>query len=411
MRKLLFIILVSSLLLSLGFVGNGIVPAVKAAPSIYQGNLVLNGNNVTTITGTFDINGSIILEGNATLILKNAMMYFEQTNQYEYNMTLRNPTNGNPRLQSVNSTITSTSNYWFEVMLNQNSTAIFTDSTDTAYFDAYDSATASVSNSTIAFLAAGGSAVVSVVNSNIDYTLGAWGGSPDVSVSNSTIAHLDIDFLSVNCTFANVAPGTLTFWNSRLNSSMSIASQGYAPNVTITNTGVNVWQFAFEETTNAVIVDSQLGYLQSYNHSNVWLINSTVVSQPQFSAQGKVYVSWYLDVHVDDSIGNSVPSANVTATYPNATVAKLTGADGLARLTLMEKMINATGDYPVGNYTVEASYLTFSNSTTVNMTSNKQTELTLGLVIPEFTSFLILPFVTIATLLTVMICRRKHLQT
>jgi len=42
-----------------------------------------------------------------------------------------------------------------------------------------------------------------------------------------------------------------------------------------------------------------------------------------------------------------------------------------ARFTLMEKMINATGEYPVGNYTVEATYLTHSNVTTVNMTGNQ----------------------------------------
>ena len=80
----------------------------------------------------------------------------------------------------------------------------------------------------------------------------------------------------------------------------------------------------------------------------------------------------------------------------------------LARLTLLEKMMNATGAYPVGNYTVEAAYLTYSNGTTVNITGNKQIALTLaGLVIPEFPSFLILASFMTAALLTVAVCKRK----
>jgi len=120
----------------------------------------------------------------------------------------------------------------------------------------------------------------------------------------------------------------------------------------------------------------------------------------------RVYVYWYLGVHVVDSINQDVPSANVTATYPNATVveSKLADANGWARLTLMEKMMNATGDYPVGNYTVEATYEIYSDATTVNMTENQQFTLTLAdFVIPEFPSFLILPLFMIATLLAVIV--------
>lgn len=49
-------------------------PIVGASSDgVYQGNLILNGNNVTLIEGRFDINGSIIVEENATLILRNAV--------------------------------------------------------------------------------------------------------------------------------------------------------------------------------------------------------------------------------------------------------------------------------------------------------------------------------------------------
>ena len=78
----------------------------------------------------------------------------------------------------------------------------------------------------------------------------------------------------------------------------------------------------------------------------------------------------------------------------------------------MEKMMNATGEYPVGNYTVEATYDIYSDQTTANMTENQQITLTLEeFVIPEFPSFLILPIFIITTLLTVIFYRRRQTTT
>jgi hypothetical protein len=379
---------------------------IRYCATIFQGDLILTDNDVYTIEGRFDINGSIMVTENATLILKNAVINFTQIANYQFNMSLRNPVNGNPRLQSENSTITS--DYWFQVILYGNSSATFVDSTDTSYLAVYDSATASVSNSTIKLLFAAGSPVVSLFNSTISYGMVVVGGSPDVSVSNSTIESLTIQAVSVNCTFADIVPGSFAYWNSILNSSMVIAAEGYAPNVTLMNTNINGWQLDFEGSTNATIIDSQLRHLFSYEYSNVWLINST--ASLFFFMKGKVYVLWYADVHVIDSIGNDVPSANLTATYPNTTLAEsvLTDVSGWARLTLMEKMMNATGEYPVGNYTLTATYETYSNQTEVNMTGNQVVTLRLeDFVVPEFSSILILPMLITTALLAFVIRRRK----
>jgi len=142
---------------------------------------------------------------------------------------------------------------------------------------------------------------------------------------------------------------------------------------------------------------------RSYEDSEIWLVNSTC-STYNINDQSKVHISWYLDVHVVDSNGIDVPLANVTATYPNATLAdsKLTDANGWARLTLMEKIINATGTYPVGNYTITAEYDTYQEQQSVEMTENKQ------IVIPEFPSLIILPLFMIITLLAVIVYRRKY---
>jgi hypothetical protein len=109
-----------------------------------------------------------------------------------------------------------------------------------------------------------------------------------------------------------------------------------------------------------------------------------------------------------------VKAANITAIYPNATMAgwKLTDEKGGARLTLMEKVMNSTGDYPVGNYTVEAKYASYSNETTMNMTQNWQVALSLAdLVIPEFPSIQATMFFILLTLLTVIICKKKGVKT
>jgi len=93
-----------------------------------------------------------------------------------------------------------------------------------------------------------------------------------------------------------------------------------------------------------------------------------------------------------------------------ATVAesKLTDANGWTRLTLVEKMINATDSYPIGNYTTTAKYEVHTGQKSVNMTGNKEITISLPFIIPEFPSLIILPLFMIATLLAIIVYRRKH---
>jgi hypothetical protein len=80
--------------------------ALSTNSVIHQGNLVISGNNLTVLEGRFDINGSIIVEQNATLFLRDAILNFTQKGR-NHNITLRNPAAGNPRLIAYNSTLTS----------------------------------------------------------------------------------------------------------------------------------------------------------------------------------------------------------------------------------------------------------------------------------------------------------------
>ena len=410
MKRLASVMLVLFLMLSILILWKPDVPSANAASSIYQGNLILTGNNVTTIQGRFDINGSIIVRGNATLILKNAVVNFTQKAYYEYNMTFENPVNGNPRLLCDNSTLTSSG--WFQILFWQNSSATISKSTvHPALLTLEDSAFAALANSSITSVITYNAARSSVVNSDIISRLDIY-DSANVVVTNTTIKILFINGYNVNCSLVNVRPGFYSFWDFQTNSSLKIGSGGYAPNVSLTNTTVNYWSFLFASTANATISDSIFDGLWAYSDSTIRLVNTTV-SAFQFWSTGKVYVSWYLDVHAIDSTGQNVPSANVTATFPNATVAerKTANSTGWARLTLTEKMVNNTGQYPVGNYSVKAEYGTYSNNISANMTGSKETTIQLSLlVIPEFLVLHALLLIVTMTLVSALFFRRKRFK-
>jgi len=482
LKRFKLVVCALSLLLSLISVRGLNISHVKAAPAIIQGDLSLDGNNVTTIEGTFNINGSIYVEDNATLILRNAIVNFTQTSQYRYGMFFQNPANGNPRLQSENTTITS--NLAFPILFYENSSAdAFELNSPIGDLEAIDSSSMLILNSTIKELSCQDHSIVNVSNSEI--ILCEAMANSSVSISNCEISSLklyesstvtisdssintwlEIQSSSVNCSLVDLAKGFTSSWNYLLNCSVVIGAGGFASNLTVKDTTISKWYFIFRGSSNATIYNSHLVYLgcnsyatvdvmnsniqgvyahqssnvnisnstlnfinsygtcrvnildinmstlQSRDSSRLWLVNSTSDTY-YVEDQSEVYVSWYLDVNVTDSIDQNVPSANVTAYYPNATIAesKLTGVNGWTRLTLLEKMMNATGDYPTGNYTVEATYDIYSNETTVNMTGNQQATLTLeSFIIPEFSSLIILPLFMTLTLLAAFLYNRKRFQ-
>lgn len=78
---------------------------VVSKSPVYLGDLYLSDNDVYVIEGVFNINGSIIVEENATLILENALLNFTQTAHGQFNMTFQNPKDGNPKLIVENASI------------------------------------------------------------------------------------------------------------------------------------------------------------------------------------------------------------------------------------------------------------------------------------------------------------------
>jgi len=341
---------------------------------IYQGDLILDDNDVYTIEGEFNINGSIIVKENATLILRNAVINFTQTSDWQYIMSFGNPLNGNPRLKATNTTITSTHKYRVNLAkytyVNV-SDSKFVGSLPLAYCWLWVSCTAYFHNLTVHGMSTTSSSDIFLSKSSIG-TLNVYSGSVSVYDSNIDGANTYGDgiILMDKCTIYALQT--------------SDQSQQYISNSTITR-------------------------ISAHKETLVWLVNSTFTEHYLYN-QSRVFVFWYLNVHVIDKLSQDVPSANVTAAYPNATVAesRLTDLNGWARLTLMEKMLNATGEYPIGNYTVTATYGTYSNQTEVNMTGNQVVTLRLkDFVIPEFSSILILPMLMTTVLLAFVIRKRK----
>jgi len=447
MRRFVCVVLVLSLFVAPVFVQKGSVPIVKASSSIYQGDLILTGNNVTTIEGRFDINGSIIVEENATLILRNAILNFTQTSHWQFEMTFQHPAYGNPRLVVENSTITANDLYMYVDFYGNTSIEADESSFANGVFACLlADSMMSVTNSNIDRLITFGSSTVESLNSTYSwintygYTSGSFSNcTTDIliaeegsvlTMTDCTVNHAFFIPSSANYSVINHKPGFVDSWNFLQNCSVVAAPTGLAPNVTLTGTWIYGWGFSSRGNSNYTIFNSLLYALDSHDFSTahvynstiswrlwssdsscVWLLNSTS-STFAIEEASRIYVCWYLDVHVVDSIGQNVPSATVTATYPNATIAdwRLTDASGWTRLTLMQKMMNATGEYVIANYFVEATYESHSNSTeTMMMTGNKQITIPLPFIIPEFPSFLILPLFMIATLLAIIVYKRKHI--
>ena len=397
------------------------------APPTYQGDLILSGNNVTVIDGDFNFNGSIMVEENATLILRNGVVNFTQTRDRQFNVTLRNPLNGNPRLTASNMALAS--KHELPLYLKQNSMADISDSVlqKTSTFQ-HDNSIMNVHNSTIEYtLWSYVSSTINVLNSTIGSTMTY--DSSALSFSNSTVGSLNIAPYSVNCTISKLKPGLFSHWNFISNCTVDILPAGTVPNVTLIDTIVSSWRFGFYGASTATVADSTIGdfsafgttFLRVYDSSImsglyarhnavILLINSTYHYISGIDDSATVRIAWHVNVHVVDSNADDVPSANVTVSYQNATLAEseMTGLDGWAKLALVERMMNDTGEYPTGNCTIKATYEDHLNSTTVNVTENMQIILSLPFVVPEFPSLLVLPLCMLTILVAALVYRRKH---
>ncbi|MCD6590689.1 MAG: right-handed parallel beta-helix repeat-containing protein [Candidatus Aenigmarchaeota archaeon] len=114
------------------------------------------------------------------------------------------------------------------------------------------------------------------------------------------------------------------------------------------------------------------------HESNIYLINVTFDKSYVRSYEGWVspvlWVKWYLDVVVKDGEGNYVSGATVEIndTFQNTVYSGVTNSTGsIERQILTEFNQTSSGKNYYTNYTINASKYIFSNSSDVNLTTNK----------------------------------------
>ena len=434
---------------------------------IASGDLVLSGNDVYTITGNYYMNGSIIVTENATLVIEDARLTFMQTANFQFNITLRDAAGGNPRL-IVDSATIDTNTRFFKIELYENSTAQINRKQPAPNCPInlilHDSSSADVSESTFSEISLYNHASLHLVSSyvsllrvidesyaNVDgatiYHLHAANGAK-FEASDSTITYaLGIQSSKTQCNIQGITPGLIAYWNFLENCSVVVGSGGFAPNVTLSNVQVNGWSFSFADAVDTIISDSHLlsleasgssavcayrvyvesvsvsgysrvnatdsiaGGVSLYGSSVLWAENSTATTT-YIQGQSILYVNWYLDVHVVDSLGQDVPDANVTVVCFDGTEAAKgkTNMTGWVRLTVLSNIINATGEFPQWPHNVSAVYETHENSTIVNVNGNRQATVMLSdFVIPEFPTVLLMIMVLVtASSITALLCKSKN---
>ncbi|MEM0357380.1 MAG: hypothetical protein QXL77_03280 [Candidatus Bathyarchaeia archaeon] len=456
-----------------GYADNGSLTPIGFWPftgwchiKIASGDLVLSDNDVYTITGNYYMDGSIIVTENATLVIENARLTFMQTAPFQFNITLRDAAGGSPRLVIDNATI-DTCNRHFGIVFYENSTVQINRtqpvSSSPIYLLLYNSSSADVSESTLTeislynlaslhlfssgltLLRAVDESHVIVENTNIYYLYAANGA--EVEVSDSTIADiLSVQSSKTQCNIQGIEPELVAYWNFLENCSVVIGAGGYAPNVSLSNVQVYGWSFSFADAVDTIICDSRLCSLEVSGSSAVyayrvyaqrvdisgfsrvnatdsvvdavylhgssvlWAENSTATMKVQVYGQSVLYVNWYLDVHVVDSLWQDVPNANVTVVCADGTETARgqTNATGWVKLTVLSSIINATGEYPQGPHNITASYETYSNTTTINVTRNMQTTVVLtDFIIPESPTVLPLIVTLVAVSLAVVVFRKR----
>jgi hypothetical protein len=283
-----------------------------------------------------------------------------------------------------------------------------------------------VNGSQMQILACVHSANVTLLDSRVTNNI-LTNGNSNFKAQGSEIALMRINSGTINCSIDGLLPGFFALWSFEDWCSVETATGSQLPSVTLLECQVTQWEFRFEGVSNVQTAQSELrrlslaGGSEAHVHNSsieflfvddnatMWFINSTY-DVDTINDKARIMRSWYLDVHVIDSIGQDVPSANTTINYSNGSVlmSEFTDANGRVTTILLEWIRNETGEYPIGAYGIEATYAAYSNSTTIIMTGNQQVTLELGdFIIPELPYFAILTLLALSAFVTILIHKKR----
>lgn len=121
-------------------------------------------------------------------------------------------------------------------------------------------------------------------------------------------------------------------------------------------------------------ITSTSNHVYHFTSADTTFLNVSLDGSKLVTDAGAVHVKWYLDVRVLDEDDSPLNQANVTGEdKDNVTVfSELTGASGyIERQNITEFHKNFTGLFSHNNYTINATFLSVSNQTSVNVTGNE----------------------------------------
>ncbi len=215
-----------------------------------------------------------------------------------------------------------------------------------------------------------------------------FGGSPRIITYNTAgLGGTGIDVNANNFTLRDI----ITYASSSSGTVISLDLSGNSSTVynsNLTAGGGNDPIIYFSGENGSVIVyDSFIGSGASSgsdyelyftnNRNNATLVNTTLKNNifSWNASNSFFYFAWYLNVQVNDSSGNPIASANVSASDKNGlswfnVITDING--GIAREHLAEYKRNVTGKFFLSNYTINVSKSGFIEQTrSINMSLNK----------------------------------------
>ena len=120
-------------------------------------------------------------------------------------------------------------------------------------------------------------------------------------------------------------------------------------------------------------ITSTSDHVYHFASSDTVFLNMSLDKSKITTDAGAVYIKWYLDVRVLDEDDSPLNQANVTGKNKNNVTVffETTNASGyIERQNITEFHQNFTGQFSHNNYSINATFLSVSNQTSVNMTGN-----------------------------------------
>lgn len=185
--------------------------------------------------------------------------------------------------------------------------------------------------------------------------------STKVLVLNSSVEEVLVELMSVNETFNGF-------------------SEGYRDRVSLTAIGLNAtflessiqigWSFRLLGFSNTTFYDSKLVNLDLFDSSKSYLWNTSYTAV-NVRDNAEVIVWSFLTVRVIDYFGRPVEGVNLTVKIPASFDYGVSDEDGEAVFQLLERSINASGDFPVETYVLTIAFDGGSDSYDVELTGSE----------------------------------------